>query len=228
MEGRVQRIFPLFVSLAAWCLLLLTATSFQKWWWSYRHGINWFDISWIGVSTFVAAAVTLFFIWRKAGRVTLAQWAWFAVPYCVSFYLLWKTGQTLRAFALGPTRQLLVSYSLFSCGFAADIAFWIAGFPYEDLLGPESKVHRVPWKVALYVFAVATGVLALTQSLVIAQDSSTPSLAQLNLLQSWIQTITVVVFIFLITRVFLLLTVRAAARRVVDPPLLTSSNRLRT
>lgn len=206
-------LFPLFCA----GILLALAGVFSRSHLYWRGGVYWFDMFWIAIPPLALSALTLFFIWRRIGTPPWGQWLWFFVPHFGSVFLYWKTEAVLKEIATGNTHQLSIAYVFWSCAFVAEILLWIVGFPYEEIWGPSRK-SRAIWKAILSIMAVGITGFALQRSLeIVHRFGPTIDFQTIEVLQSWMQRVTVAIYVFLVIRVLLPLTISIAAA-TLEPP----------
>lgn len=192
----------LLIALACSIVLLSLAWPFSDWQWTGRNGLLSYNLWWIGVVTLVAAITTCYVMWRKKQNILPAQIFWLVIPFIVSLFLVWKTGNALRnAIWVRGNTDFLTLYAYYSGAFIVDILLWIVIFPYEEAWGPHAEKPRIVWKICLTALALGISALTITHSLGIVHNIASGNEGSgIHLLQLWVQKITALIFIFLVAR----------------------------
>lgn len=200
-KGKSTKLLAL---LATWIFLLWVGIMARR---AASHDL--FDFSWVWVP---ASVLCLFSIRRNKGEPTRKLWLWALIAIAASLLAAWRTGSALTAFLAEATSQSMAAFGLSFCSFAVVLIVWIALFPFEEVFGPLAEAQRAVWKS---VFSVAGAVLAATTIYGTVQRlhglDRAEAVLRIQVLQSWMQSALLLVFICLITKTLLPTTFYVAA-----------------
>lgn len=207
-----------FIMLLVWCVVIASASPLSRAQWTRSTGVTRFGIGWIDIATFAACSMTTLLIWLKTKKIGIKAWLWFFAPYLASIILLVLIGDTLRETAKSSTGDGLIRYAICSSGYVAEILLWIVGFPYENIWGPRTQRGRFAWKIAMSVVGLGLAGLSFVRSVQLARSFVTSTgFLGIQVLQLWMQRVTVAVFLFLTARLFLPVTVSLAVAAFGGP-----------
>jgi len=211
---RTDQLKMLTIILGVWVGLALWGTVVSRWGWSSGGGVIWFDVSWISRVAFLCCSLVAYFIWRRSGKMPIRYWLLLGVPFILTELLLWKIHVAVRNFAVLDSNQWLSQYSIYYTTFAVVVAAWILVFPCEELWGRiEGQWERVGWHAVLSIVAATICVIVYTRNFQFTHASlGEVSPSRMQLFQLWMQSITRIIFVFMIGRLLIPVTLTCIAK----------------
>jgi NAD/NADP transhydrogenase beta subunit len=204
----------LLAALAIWCALLTAGRLISHWEWSARWGTTWFNAGWVETAVLTFWLMAICSMWRRSRRIGYRHWLFLVIPLVVCEALRWKMAIAVKAFAGSTNGQSLSSYATYSGAYTAALLIWIVGFPSEESWGyPSDKGKLRTWNLVLLSIAATIGWVTYRRSFaIIGRFQGAVDASSMLLLQQWMQSVTVVVFVFLLVRTLLSLTFLQATK----------------